>query len=93
MATSTLGIEQIAKNIRHELYKNHGDLKPMSCGMMIHANATGGRKRPYFYKPHTHTRAPPDRDQRRFNLLATNKLPSVQNAAIELSIEPRLFLG
>lgn len=39
-ATSTLGIEQIAKNILHELYKNIGDLKPMSRGMIIHANAT-----------------------------------------------------
>ena len=26
-------------------------------------------------------------------LHATNKFPSVQNAAIELNIEPRLFLG
>lgn len=28
-----------------------------------------------------------------FYLLATNKFPKVQNAAIELNIEPRLFLG
>lgn len=61
--TTNDGKEQISKNILHELYRNNGDLYPMSVGIISQANP------------------------------ATNKFPSVQNAAINDNIEPRFDFG